>query len=166
MNSLISNLSSCVLHPPSLGKFSQILTDLKQLCSTCWSWQLAISPLQVRREYRKKKIIKYLLENISLLAESAVDAIAFSFSARLRVCVSLHPTHLSSLWSEQSPGLVCPFLACQTFFNNKIHLLLLKAALSSYPWRSDVCSPFYHLSCTCFDCKHPDNTLVSPSQVK
>lgn len=73
---------------------------------------------------------------------------------------------LLSLQFEQLPRRVCPFPACQTAFNNKIHLFLFKAVLSSYPWRSDACTPFYHLSHMCCDCKYPDNTLVSPSKPK
>lgn len=168
MKPLTSNLGSCL--------FSTLRAWVSFLRFwLTWSNSTALAGPDSLPHYRskweestEKKIITKLLENISLSAESAVDTIAFSFSARVcaRVCVLLSPPCLSNLWCEQSPGLVCPFPACQTIFNNKIHLLLLKAVLSSYPWRSDVCSPFYHLSCTCFDCKHPDNTLVSPSQVK
>lgn len=83
-----------VLHPPGLGKLSQLLTHSKQLYGSCWSCQLVTLPLQVRREYRKKKkIITKLLDNISLSAESAVDTITFSFSVRVCALVCMHFPH-------------------------------------------------------------------------
>lgn len=164
----MSNLGSCLLATlPAWLSFLHLWLEailLHRLVSTAHH---ITTPNEIR-VHMKKKSLKNILENISLLAASAVDTIAFSFSAspRVHVCVSLATTHLSSWRSERSPGFVCPFPACQTILNRKIHLLPLKAALFSYPWRSDVCSPFYHLSRTCFDCKHPDNALVSPSQVQ
>lgn len=156
-----------VLHPPGLDKLSQLQTRSKQLYGTCWSCQLATLPLQVRREYRKKKNHNKIIgKYFSFSWECCWYDHLFIFCESM--CTRMHafpPPHLSSLWCEQSRRLACPFPARQTI-SNKIHLLQLKAVLSSYPWRSDVCSPFYHLSCTCFDCKHPDNTPVSPSQVK
>lgn len=81
------------LHPPSLGKLSQLLTHSKQLYGTCWSCQLTTLPLQGRGEHRIHQIVTKLLENISLSAESAVDTIAFSFSVRPRALVRVLLPH-------------------------------------------------------------------------
>lgn len=166
----MSNLGSCLLATlPAWLSFLHLWLEAILLHRLVPTAHHITTPSEIRVHKKKKKIIKKDIgKYFSFSCECCRYDHLFIFCKPTcaRVCVSLATTHLSSWRSERSPGFVCPFPACQTILNRKIHLLPLKAALFSYPWRSDVCSPFYHLSRTCFDCKHPDNALVSPSQVQ
>lgn len=93
----MSNLGSCLLATlPAWLSFLHLWLEAILLHRLVPTAHHITTPSEIR-VHKKKKSLKNILENISLLAASAVDTITFSFSAspRVHVCVCLSPQPIS-----------------------------------------------------------------------